>query len=185
EDVSAFLPLWSGTSTPENAKKLIKETITNPKRFWSPYGLLATPDTEQPAVHMPWNAMVGKGLLAYGKRDAAAKLVSKLMNAIIKNLKESGSFYTCYDAETGLGLQEHNTVDGLAPLELFLETLGVRIISPREIAVEGRNPFPWPVTVKYRGTTITRRKRKTTITFANGQTAAITDPKPQVVRLVG
>jgi len=127
--------------------------------------------------------MVGRGLLAYGDQDTAAKLVSKLMNAIIKNLKESGSFYTCYDAETGQGLQERNTVDGLAPLELFLETLGVRILSPRKFAFEGKNPFPWPVTIKYRGVTIVRRKRRTTITFPDGQTVAITTPKPRVVSL--
>ncbi len=183
EDISAFLPLWCGTSLPENAKKLIAETLTNPKRFWRPYGLLAALASEHPTVHMPWNAMVGRGLLAYGDQDTAAKLVSKLMNAIIKNLKESGSFYTCYDAETGQGLQERNTVDGLAPLELFLETLGVRILSPRKFAFEGKNPFPWPVTIKYRGVTIVRRKRRTTITFPDGQTVAITTPKPRVVSL--
>ena len=183
EDISLLLPLWSGDTSPANARKLIQETITDPQRFWFPFGLRSTPHEERPTVLMPWNAMIGKGLIANNRRDLAAKLVSKLMKAIIKNLKENGRFYTCYDAETGQGLQEHNTVDGLAPLELFLETLGVRIISPHRIAGEGRNPFPWPVTITFRGTSIRCRKRRTTITFADGQTAVITDPKPQIVYL--
>ncbi len=183
EDLSLLLPLWSGDASQENARKLIKETITAPERFWFPFGLRSTPHAERPAVLMPWNTMVGKGLIAYGRRDLAAKLVSKLMGAIIKNLKENGKFYACYDAETGQGLQEHNTVDGLAPLELFLETLGVRIISPRKFAIEGRNPFPWPVTITYRGTSIERRRRRTIVTFPDGQTAVFTNPRPQIVSL--
>lgn len=182
EDISLLMPLWSKTATPKQAKKLIEKTITNPERFWYPYGLAVALNRKQKTVSMPWNAMIGKGLLAYGNRETAAQLTTNLMNAIIKNLKENGSFYTLYNADTGQGLHECNTVDGLAPLELFLETLGVRIISPREIALEGRNPFPWPVTVTYRGTTITRRKRRTTITFPDGQSVATTDSKPQIVR---
>lgn len=181
EDISLLLPLWSGDASQDDAQELIKKTITDRDRFWFPFGLRSTPHEGQPSVLMPWNTLVGKGLIINGRRDLAAELVSKLMKAIIKNLKEKGCFYTSYNAETGQGLHEHNTVDGLAPLELFLETLGVKILSPRKFIIEGRNPFPWPVSVTYRGTNIVRRRRKTTITFPDGQRTVIKDPNPQMV----
>lgn len=183
EDISLLLPLWSGDASQKNAQKLIKETITDTKRFWFPFGLRSTPHEENPTVLMPWNTLIGKGLIKYGERDTAAELVGNLMRGVIKNLKESGKFYTSYHAETGQGLQEYNTVDGLAPLELFLETLGLKILSPHKIALEGRNPFPWAVTVTYRGTHIERKKWRTIITFPDGQSTTITTAHPRVVSI--
>jgi hypothetical protein len=78
---------------------------------------------------------------------------------------------------------ERNTLAGLAPLGLFLETLGVRLLSPCQVHLSGFNPFPWPVTVKYRGLTVLRRKDSTVVTFPDGQSHTVTDPTPQVISL--
>jgi len=78
---------------------------------------------------------------------------------------------------------DHNALVGLAPIGLFLETLGVRIYTANRVLLTGFNPFPWPVTVKYRGLTILRRKDSTIITFPDGQTTTIVDPSPQIVSL--
>jgi hypothetical protein len=65
----------------------------------------------------------------------------------------------------------------------FLEILGVRVISNKTVYLSGHNPFPWPVTVKYRGLTILRHKEKTTIIFPSGQTTSVTKQEPCKISL--
>jgi hypothetical protein len=103
------------------------------------------------------------------------------MSAVIENLKRKRAFARAYHSETGAGLGERNPVHGLAPLGLFLQTLGVCIRSPRDVILSGKNPFPWPVTVKYRGLTVTRQAEQTLVSFPNGQTLTLNDPTDAVV----
>jgi hypothetical protein len=105
------------------------------------------------------------------------------MDAIILNLKQQGDFRQYYDVTTGKGFGEYNTLWGLAPLGLFLDVLGVRLISPQKVGLVGINPFPWPVTVKYRGLTILRSTEKTQVVFPDGQVITVDDPEPRIVVL--
>jgi hypothetical protein len=103
------------------------------------------------------------------------------MAAVIQNLKQQHAFARAYHAESGVGVGERNPVQGLAPLGLFLGTLGVRIESPQQVVLSGKNPFPWPVTVKYRGLTVTRNADQTLVFFPDGQTVTLDDPTDAVV----
>ncbi len=44
----------------------------------------------------------------------------------------------------------------MAHVDLLLRVLGVDIVSARRVGLEARNPFPWGVTVRYRGVQIIR-----------------------------
>jgi hypothetical protein len=189
------LPLWAGIPGPDQLSDLVARTIFAPERFGGAYGLPACVPTasapgrlpsEDPvcqSVHLPWNALVGEGLLAYGLRAEAAALVERLMSAVVRNLKQQRAFATAYHAGTGAGLGERNALHGLAPLGLFLDTLGVRIETSRRLVLSGKNPFPWPVTVKYRGLTVTRRAEGTTVVFPDGQSLTLNDPTEAVVSI--
>jgi hypothetical protein len=196
EDISLFMPMWAGIPTLQRAQGIVNRTLLVTDRFGSPFGLPTCPsgvsttrqntadramDSTCQAVHLPWNALVGEGLLAYGLQEAAARLTARLMAAVIQNLKKQHAFYRAYHAETGLGIGERNPLHGLAPLGLFLETLGVGIQSPRRLTLTGKNPFPWPVTVKYRGLTVTRQAEQTVVVFPDGQTLTLHDPTEAVV----
>jgi hypothetical protein len=98
-------------------------------------------------------------------------------------MKQERGFRRYYHAETGQGFGDRNALSGLAPLGLFMETLGVRLISPQKVVLQGFNPFPWPITVKYRGITILRQKESSTVIFPDGQTVEVEDPAPRVVSL--
>ena len=98
------------------------------------------------------------------------------MSAVTQNLKSSGAFFTRYHAASGMGMGERNALAGLAPVGLFLQTLGLQIFSPERIRLSGENPFPWPVTVKYRGLVVTRSAGRTEVTFPSGQSVTMTDP---------
>ncbi len=198
-DLSLFLPLWAGIPDAERARGLVEKHITSPESFWLPFGLPVynQPPFDQysvsegnhnahipaPTVSLPWNALILEGMLAYGYRKQAADLFMRFMPAIIKNLKRENSFRQTYHAETGQGQGERNSLEGIVPVNLFLDTLGVRLISPRQVSLSGFNPFPWPITVKYRGTTILCHTEKTTVVFPDGQTVDITDPAPCTVTL--
>jgi Mannosylglycerate hydrolase MGH1-like glycoside hydrolase domain len=189
-DHTVLLPLWVGIPDQERAHMLI-ETITAENSFWQPYGIRAC--VSLPAqgeeslpcqsVHLPWNVVIGEGLVDYGFRKEAAALVTRLMKAIIQNLKRDSAFRKLYHSLTGAGSGERDALTGLAPLRLFLYTLGVKIFSPTRVEIAGINPFPWPVTVKYRGLTVLRQNEKTTVIFPDGQAVTLEGPEPRAVVL--
>jgi hypothetical protein len=192
EDISLFLPLWAGIPDLPHAGALVHQTLVTTGRFGSPFGIPAASsgwlDETEPAanstwqaVHMPWCALIGEGMLTYGFRDEAAQLVTRLMSAVIPNLKEQHAFRQAYHSETGAGMGGRNALQGLAPVGLFLDTLGLRIHSQRRVTLSGKNPFPWPVTVKYRGLTVTRQAEQTLLTFPDGQTLTLKDPTEAVL----
>jgi hypothetical protein len=192
-DQTTLLPLWACVPDRERAELLIQRTILSPDSYWMPYGIPACPgetacltnDTGNPCqgVHLPWNTLIGEGLLRYGFQTAAAEIVTRAMAAIVQTLKQERGFRRFYHAESGQGYGERNALSGLAPLGLFMETLGVRVISPQRVALHGFNPFPWPITVKYRGITVLRQKESSTVIFPDGQTVEVEDPAPRIVSL--
>ncbi len=190
QDHTLFLPLWAALPDTQRAQTLIGRALLDESRFDKPFGIPACgscPDPEADpvcmSVHLPWNHLIGEGLLAYGFHTEAARLTTNLMNAVILNLKQSRAFYQHYHAVTGAGLGERNSLTGLAPLGLFLQTLGVTILSGTRVRLEGKNPFPWPVTIRFRGLTVTRGADSTEVTFHNGKSVTVTDLAACVVAM--
>jgi hypothetical protein len=190
QDISLLAPLWAAIPSQQEAGQVVSGRVLNRGGFWREFGLPICPDAVDPAIdkscstiNLIWNSLIGEGLLAYGYRSEAVSLVTQLMSAITASLDRTGQLRRSYDAETGAGYGEINALDGLAPLGLFLKTLGLQIFSPEKILLTGLNPFPWPITVKYRGLSVLCQSEKTTVVFPDGQTASITDDKTQTVAL--
>jgi hypothetical protein len=59
----------------------------------------------------------------------------------------------------------------------------VEILSNTRVRLEGINPFPWDVTIHYRGLKVKRGQEKTEVTFANGKSVTVKDADPVVVSL--
>jgi hypothetical protein len=182
EDQTGFLPLWAGIPGENEAEELINQKLLDPQTFWHPAGISTIGLSNKPQqvledmlVQFPWNNFIGEGLLTYDKRSEASILVTRMIQTTIGSLKQDGAFYNSYRAKEGTGFGERNSLHGLVPVGLFLRTLGVQIISAQSVRLEGINPFPWPVTVKYRGLTIIRNGGVTDITFPDGQTTRVTD----------
>jgi len=190
EDHTLFMPLWAGVPDQGHAQIMIGRALLDSKRFNRPFGVPACPSLTQPeaesvsqAVHLPWNLLIAEGLLKYGFRSDAARLVAHNMTGIIQNLKQNRAFYARYHAEKGTGLGERNALSGLAPVGLFMKVLGVEILSSTRVRLEGDNPFPWDVTIQYRGLKIIRGTNKTEVVFANGKSVVVTDTESTVVEL--
>jgi hypothetical protein len=190
QDHTLFLPLWAGLPDQQRAQTMIGRALLDATRFDKPFGVPACascPTDEAGSVcssiHLPWNHLIGEGLLAYGFHTEAARLTEHIMAAVIKNLKQNRAFYQRYHAGTGAGIGERHALTGLAPLGLFLQTLGVTIFSGMRVRLEGKNPFPWPVTIQYRGMTIQRGTDSTEVTFINGKSVTVTDTTARIVSM--
>lgn len=190
QDHTLLLPLWAGIPDEQQAQVMIGQTILNADRFDRPYGIPACPlfpekeaDSSCMSVYLPWNSFICEGLLSYGYRKEAARLIVHIMLGIIQNLKQKRAFYQRYHAESGKGVGERNAISGLAPVGLFLKVLGVQVLSATRVRLEGINPFPWPVTIHFKGLKIIRGFENTEVRFPNGKQINISDPAPCIISL--
>jgi hypothetical protein len=68
-------------------------------------------------------------------------------------------------------------------VDLFLRVLGVEVLSATRVKLEDKNPFPWDVTVTYKGLRVIRGQQKTEVIFANGKSVTVTDIEPVIVSI--
>jgi hypothetical protein len=192
EDHTLFTPLWAGVPDEQHAQTMIGRALLDAKRFHRPFGVPACPSlgsrlpeaqSVSQAVHLPWNLLICEGLLKYGYRTDAARLMAHFMTAIIQNLKQNRAFSARYHAEKGTGIGAPNTLSGLAPVGLFMKILGVEILSATRVKLEGENPFPWDVTIHYKDLKVIRGMKETRVDFANGKSVTVTETEPVVVSL--
>ena len=190
EDVTLALPIWAGVPDKQKVNALIGRNVLAADRFDRPFGMPSLPVSPDPeaepvsmSVHLPWNQLIAEGLLAYGFRAEATRLTAHLMNAVIQNLKQNRAFHQRYHAEKGTGIGERNSLHGFAPVGLFMQALGITIFSATRVKFEGRNLFPWAVTIRYRGLVIVRGIDQTVVTFANGESVIVKDELPCIVEI--
>ncbi|OGO16593.1 MAG: hypothetical protein A2Z14_11555 [Chloroflexi bacterium RBG_16_48_8] len=192
EDVSLLLPLWAGIPDLERAEILVRETILNPERFWRPFGISSCSSMD-PAyeaannegaggVWMYANMLLGEALLAYGFRIEAAGLFQNLMQAILLTLRREKAFREIYHPDFSKGSGERDHICGLVPLGLFLACLGIHFIKPNEFVLRGDNPFPWPVTVRWKGIEIRCFEEHKEVIFPNGEQLEIVGSEPRLIK---
>ena len=183
EDLTLFLPLWAGMPGPEQVEEMVARSLTDPERYGHPFGLSTCPGAVQPdgaagpsMAPVLWNGFVIEGLVRCGRREEAAKIFTGLMEAMSACLRTEGCLRPYYHAVTGKPFGERDHAAGLFPAGIFLELLGIELISPNEMRISGINPFPGKVTVQYRGTKITRDAGSTQVIFRDGKTATLESP---------
>jgi glycogen debranching enzyme len=115
-EIIAFLPLWAGVATKEQAARLV-QNLTNPNTFWRRFGvptLSANDPKYDPyitkccqwngAVWLLWDYLVMRGLLDYGYRSEAEEIVRRNMDAVTFQLKNNHHFWESYSPDyTQLG----------------------------------------------------------------------------------
>ncbi len=195
QDLSLLLPLWAGIPDGDRAERIIRRTLTDPKRYWRAHGLSLC-SAQDPAfasshhdgcggVWMLWNTMLGEALVDCGFIPQAVDLVNRLMASVLHSLKSEGAFREAYDSDGQGGIGERDHLAGLAPLSLFLHTLGVDLIQPHKLRVARRNPFPWPVAIRWLGLEVRLPpEAPIQITFPDGQTIELPGDEAQEIEQV-
>ena len=190
QDVAALLPLWPGMIPMERAARLIEGALLDPRRFWRSFGV-PTVSGRDSAYHperegspggiwMFANSLLGSGLLRYGYREQAADLADRLLEAVVGRLQsehEFGTYYHPDDADQPLG--DDMAFEGLAPLDLFLTALGLTLDSPTRLRVAPPNPFPYPVSVHWRGLMVEFRDTEVRVEFPDGGSVTVTGDEPR------
>ena len=115
KSVSSFTVLWAEVATPEQAKRIINEHLTNPREFWSSYPITTLAKSEPgylPVYHItdmgcswrsttwiPTNYMVYNGLKNYGYNQIASVVAQRTVELMSKAGNRE-----YYNTETGEGL---------------------------------------------------------------------------------
>jgi hypothetical protein len=110
-EIIGFLPLWAGITSPEQTEALVAH-LTNPQKFWRRFGvptLSADDPGYQPfitrccqwngAVWLEWNYLVFDGLRSHGRRDLAADLGGKMIEAAATQLRRTHRFWESYSPD--------------------------------------------------------------------------------------
>jgi len=189
-DLTSFLPLWAGIPSAEQAQAMIEKSLLNPDKYFRSFGfpLFIEPNSsknnlQRQNINLIWTQLISEGMLRYGYQKEVAQLFDHFMPAIVQSLKTERVFREHYAANSGKGIGEINLLSGVAPISLFLDTIGIRIFSSNKIGLHGFNPFSWPVTVKYRGINIYKQMDKSTVIFPNGETMTVEDIAPKILSL--
>jgi len=182
--ITQLLPLWAGILPPGQIGDFIENILLDDGRYWSPYGFSSSPGPSRSTVQLTWNLLLGQTLLKFKKHDQAAELVRRWMAAIIPEIEHSGSLFPGYEVETGQGTGKKESLESLFPVSFFLQVLGINFFQDARLSIEGKNPFPWPVKLRYRGLTIMREKDQTLIIRPGRETIILTDPDKFLLDLV-
>jgi hypothetical protein len=166
QDISLFFPLLVGAPASNQTETLIKETITNPEKFWTAYGIRTFLEADQTEIQLPWNFLLVEAFLRNGLPGLAADLFSRLMNGMAGNIRSSGLMRPGLDSRSGAGLGPALSPGGLIPLRQLLEIAGIRLEKQQVLVVEGEYPFDFPLTIHYRGIMVERNKDQTLIQIA-------------------
>ena len=152
QSVAAFIPLWAGVASPEQARALVDRHLTNPDTFWLDYPV-ATYSKQEPDYYqsitgeecnwrgpawIPTNYMICHGLNNYGFGDLARELARRSFDMVLGQ-EETREYY---NAETGNGeglfpFWGWSTLAYFMPLELELGYDPTRLDGPvRDIGRE-------------------------------------------------
>lgn len=182
DDLMMYLPLRAQLPPQERARIMVHQKQSPGFSLGADSDPRSSSTLEQP-VSIVWHTLLLEGFIAYGYREHAADQFQRLMRLITSKLANHRSFFAEYDAETGAGIGVPYTIFGLAPLGLFLRILGVEMQDNREVRLEGSNPFPWDITLRYRGLEVQRGMKKTTVTFPNGHSATVENQGRKMIQL--
>ena len=98
------------------------------------------------------------------------------MEACIYSLRQDHALREAYNADELGGLGDFDHIWGVAPLHLFLQVLGVRLISPHKVWMRGTHPFSNPVAIRWRGLKLECRPNEFEVIFPDGQQILVSEP---------
>lgn len=115
---TAFMPLWAGIATDEQAERLVREHLTDPEEFCSEHGLRtmaanepgfcafagSNPSNWQGPIWVVSTWLTCEGLTRYGYQAESAELAGRLLRTLARDIEHVGCLHEYYHPETGEGL---------------------------------------------------------------------------------
>ena len=196
-DINALLPLWTGRLSRERAAALA-DLALDEAHFLQPNGLTMVSAEDRNydpsnargggGIWIYWLTLICEGLLKTGYRHEATAIVKRLLDAQARVLERDGRLAQFYHADEATGFGEDHHLDGIAPLKLLGDVIGIRIIAADKVWLGGEFTWDHPVTVEQHGVTVSRSLEASRVEFPSGHTVALEadapwqllrDPTPQ------
>jgi hypothetical protein len=185
EDISLLLPLWAGIPTAKQAKRLVTETLM--KRYLSPLGLSVVPSRRYAKDHHTvqsfWNSILVEGMLNYGMREQAAKVLFAFLGAVRGQWENNFVLNDTIRVTDSQGVGDRDNVSALPGVVPLLRCLGMEQVRPNEVIFSGLNEFLPAFTVQYGRTSVYLNKECTKISTLNGSKIEIHDAGKQRIVL--
>jgi alpha,alpha-trehalase len=101
EYVTAFLPMWTGIATPEQARAIMK----NLSVFEKPGGLVMSPNEsggqwDYPYAWAPNQLLADEGIRRYGFKEDADRVSYEFLSTVAENFRRDGTIREKYNAVT-------------------------------------------------------------------------------------
>ena len=113
-------------------------------------------------------SLVLRHILEVGAKPEAAELFTSLMRGAVQVLRQEHHLCEAYSSQNALPLGKSNCLTGLLPLQIFLELAGIKLLAPDRVQVAGEFPFPWRLSIRYRGLEVVREGKNTIVTLPDG-----------------
>ena len=178
-DANTLLPLITGVLTDEQVNSLVAQLQRDLLR---PNGLaLYPPGQDTSGVWVYWNVLLCEGLFAHGHADLATDILRRLLRVQTATLRESGVFTMFYDEDDMRGMGTRLDLNGIPPLHLLMQALGLAIQADGLVNV--LPDFPWgePITITQHGIRIERDTTRTAVTLPDGTQTVVPAGKGQTV----
>lgn len=120
------------------------------------------------SINPAWNSLVLRHILEVGAKPEAAELFTSLMRGAVQVLRQEHHLCEAYNSQNALPLGKSNCLTGLLPLQIFLELAGIKLLAPDRVQVAGEFPFPWRLSIRYRGVEVVREGKNTIVTLPDG-----------------
>lgn len=186
-DINALLPLMTGRLAPERAAALA-EIALDEARFLRPKGLTMVSASDRNydpsnargggGIWVFWLALVCEGLLRAGYRREATTIVRRLIDAQARVLEREGRLAQFYHADEAKGFGEDHHLDGIAPVKLLGDVIGIRIIAADKVWLGGEFTWDQPVSVEQHGVKVTRSEGESRVEFPSGHSVALEADAP-------
>lgn len=188
-DLTQLLPMWALAEKNTREIDLPIELLREEGFYWCEHGVPAIPagdpldalqdDTDLVGVRMDWNAMLGEALVELQDWDAAADLLSRLLDTSSQSLRGEHGWRECYHPRVQAGAGRRHSVVGAPPVGLFLKVVGIQLHTPWEVDITGPFPFDSPMTISWRGLEVMRSSDMTEVTFPNGYVVVSPGSQPR------
>jgi len=101
--VTGFYPMWVGLATEEEAAIIVEHLLP---KLETEHGLAVSNresggQWDYPYMWAPKLEIVTEGLLDYGYKQEAYRIIEKSLNTMLRNFDEHGTFFEKYNAEDG------------------------------------------------------------------------------------
>jgi hypothetical protein len=180
EDISLLLPLWSSAVDETQKSALIEKNLLT--RYMTEHGLTIFPgdrvDAAENSISPFWNQLIIEGLLRSGRRDVAAKVQFKLLEAQTAQWQRSGYVSSLLNAKTMRNEGELDTLAGLPTIWPLLRTAGLERMTNNDVILKGLNEYLSSITVQYKRATVKMSSETTTIQTVNGKSMECREPTP-------